>query len=148
MARFDGNGDPNSCLVLVKHWFFCFKFIYLFCVCVRETALMPEVVGLRERERENPKWALCLQCRTQFRAPQHKAESHKPWDHDLSRNQESDAEPTEPPTCLEMTIPYWVWRTHCLAILRTGRISPFFFSSHLGIKFLCQEKILIRAPQA
>ena len=27
----------------------------------------------------------------------HRARSHEPWDHDLSRNQESDDQPTEPP---------------------------------------------------
>ena len=51
------------------------KFIYLFWG-----------EGRREKERENPKQAPCHQCRTWCGAW-----SHKPWDHDLSRDQESDA---------------------------------------------------------
>ena len=37
-------------------------------------------------ERENPKQALCCQCRARPGA-----RSHKPWDHGLSQNQELDA---------------------------------------------------------
>ena len=50
--------------------------------------------GGAEREGENLKQAL----RCQHRA-WHRTQSHKPWDHDLSRNQESDAQLTEPPRC-------------------------------------------------
>ena len=39
-----------------------------------------------ERERENPKQALCCQCRAWCGA-----QSHELWDHDLSQNQESEA---------------------------------------------------------
>ena len=48
----------------------------------------------RARERENPKQAVCWQDRAHCGA-----QSHKPWDHDLSQNQEWDAQPTEPPRC-------------------------------------------------
>ena len=41
--------------------------------------------GQRERERENPKQALPCQCGAQCGA-----QNHKPWDHDLSLNQESE----------------------------------------------------------
>ena len=47
----------------------------------------------RERQRENPKLAPCSeQGRMQGSNP-------RPWDHDLSRNQELDAQPTEPARC-------------------------------------------------
>ena len=48
--------------------------------------------GQREKERENLKQALCCQLRAGLWA-----RSHKLWDHDRSRNQESDTQPTEPP---------------------------------------------------
>ena len=45
----------------------------------------------RERETRNPKQAPCCQHRAQCGSW-----PHKPWDHDLSLNQELDAELTEP----------------------------------------------------
>ena len=42
-------------------------------------------------ERENPKQAPHCECRVR-----HGAWTHKLWDHDLSKNQESEAQPTEP----------------------------------------------------
>ena len=51
-------------------------------------------VGQTERERENLKQTLYCQhrawCRTQ---------TYKTWDHDMTWNQESVAQPTEPPRC-------------------------------------------------
>ena len=44
----------------------------------------------RGRERENPKQARHCQCRAQ-----HGAQPQEPRDHDLSRDQEWDAQPTE-----------------------------------------------------
>ena len=44
-----------------------------------------------EGQRENPKQG--PHC---YHSAQHRAQSHAPGDHDLSRNQELDAEPTEP----------------------------------------------------
>ena len=43
------------------------------------------------RDRENPKQALCCQHKAQCGA-----QSHELWDHDLSWNQKSDTQPTEP----------------------------------------------------
>ena len=48
----------------------------------------------RESERENPKQASRYRHRDQ-----HRARTHKLRDHDQSGNQESDAQPTEPPMC-------------------------------------------------
>ena len=48
--------------------------------------------GAGEREAESPKQAPHCQCRAQ-----HGARSQKPWNRDLSQNQESDAQVTEPP---------------------------------------------------
>ena len=42
-------------------------------------------------EREHSKQSYHCQCRAWYRA-----RSHEPWDHDLSRNQELDAQPTKP----------------------------------------------------
>ena len=48
--------------------------------------------GGTEREGENTKQALCYQCRAWCRAW-----THEPWDQELSWNQESDGQSTEPP---------------------------------------------------
>ena len=48
--------------------------------------------GGAEREREKPKQAPHYQHRARLGA-----QTHKPWDHDLGWNQESDTWPTEPP---------------------------------------------------
>ena len=45
----------------------------------------------RDRERQNPKQALHCEHRAQ-----HGVKTHEQGDHDLSRNQETDAQPTEP----------------------------------------------------
>ena len=50
--------------------------------------------GQRKRETKNPKQAPC--CQHWARCG---AQSHKPQDHDLSQNQESEAQPTERPRC-------------------------------------------------
>ena len=42
---------------------------------------------MEKRETENPK------------QPQCGAQSHEPWDHDLSQNQQLDTQPTKPPRC-------------------------------------------------
>ena len=68
----------------------CFL-IYLF-LRETETARVGEGQRERERERENPKQAPICQHRARGGA-----RTHEPWDHDLSWNQESDAQPTEPP---------------------------------------------------
>ena len=70
------------------YWWF-FMFIYLFWERERES----EQGGAeREGERENPKQAPYCQ----HRAP-HRAWTHKPWDHDLSPDQEFHTELTEVP---------------------------------------------------
>ena len=46
----------------------------------------------REREKENPKQALHCQ-----HGAQCQAQTDQAWDHELSRNQQSDVQPTEPP---------------------------------------------------
>ena len=60
-------------------------FIYLFILRIRASG---------GGETENPKQALLCQCRAQCGAW-----SHKPWAHDLSWKQESNAWPTELPRC-------------------------------------------------
>ena len=55
-----------------------------------------ERASRRGAERENPKQLQALSC--QHRA-QCGAQTHELQDHDLSRNQESDAQRTEPPRC-------------------------------------------------
>ena len=47
----------------------------------------------RERERERTPSRLCAVSTE----PDGRLEPTKPWDHALSQNQESDAQPTEPP---------------------------------------------------
>ena len=70
------------------------KFIYF----ERESKSVCMNWGRAERERggerENLKQAPCCQCGAQRRA-----QTHKPQDHDLSQNQESNTQPTEPPRC-------------------------------------------------
>ena len=51
-----------------------------------ESACMWLGEGQREKEKENPKQAPCCQCRAQLGAW-----SYEPGNHDLSRDQESDA---------------------------------------------------------
>ena len=65
--------------------FFFVSFLkFLLILRERETAWAGEVQ--REKERENPKQAPRYQCRARCGA-----QTHEPWDHDLSWNQESDA---------------------------------------------------------
>ena len=64
------------------------------CVCVCVCVCVRAGEEQRERERENPKQAQLCQ-----RRARHGARSHKLWDHDLSWNQESDPQLTEPPRC-------------------------------------------------
>ena len=54
----------------------------------------------REKERENPKQAPQCQGRTG-----HGAGSHQPFTHALGKNQDSDAQPTEPPRCAPIPTP-------------------------------------------
>ena len=72
------------------HRFTCYEHILFSLHCEREHMCMQVSRGGAEREREgeNPKQAPSCQRRT-----------HKPRNHDLSRNQELDAPPTEPPRC-------------------------------------------------
>ena len=69
-----------------SQYLFIYLFIYLF------KYLFFCEGGGAERGRENPKRALCCQ-----HEDWSGAWSHKPWDHDLSGNQESCALVTEPP---------------------------------------------------
>ena len=63
-----------------------FKFTYLF---LRDSEWAGE--EQRESRRENLKQALhCL------RGAQRRVQTHELWDHDLNRNQESDAQPSQP----------------------------------------------------
>ena len=64
---------------------FFFKFIYF---------QRDSMSGGGQWGRENPKQAPC--CLTE---PGEELEPTKPWDHDLSQNEESDAQLTEPPRC-------------------------------------------------
>ena len=64
----------------------------------REGAQAGERVGGRERERERERRNLELGVEGATRGS-----IPKPWDHDLSRNQESDAHPSEPPWGSEVT---------------------------------------------
>ena len=63
--------------------FFSFSFVYLFIL--RERARAGKGQREREREREYPKQSLCCQP-----GAQGGAQTHEPWDHDMSWNQESD----------------------------------------------------------
>ena len=77
---------------LVEHVQVVLKFIYLFWERQRQHK-RGRGKG-RERGREKPKQAPCCQLRAWCGA-----RTHKMWDHDLSWNRESDAQPTEPPRC-------------------------------------------------
>ena len=93
---FDEVPVVHLCILMIK------KNVYLFIL--RETEREREGVhectctwvgeGQRARERENPKQAPCYQ-----RRAWHRAQSQELWDHGLSQNQESDAQPSEPCTC-------------------------------------------------
>ena len=61
-------------------------FIYVFWERAQERSIKQAGEGQGERETENPKQAPRCQHRAQCGA-----QIHKPWDHDLSENQESDA---------------------------------------------------------
>ena len=71
---------------------YLFKNVYLFILGGRESISRGE--EQRERGRECPKQAPHCQCRVRC-----EAQSQELWDRDLSRNQESDTQPTEPPRC-------------------------------------------------
>ena len=79
-------------------FFFKWKCLFIY-IWKRESKWRKSTERRRERERDNPKQAVCFQCRAGWRAW-----SHKLWNHHLSWNQELDAQPTEPPrrpqTCL------------------------------------------------
>ena len=67
-----------------------FKCLFIYFERERESEQERESWG--GAERENPKQALCYQHRAPCRAL-----SWEPWDHNLSRNQQPDTKPTEPP---------------------------------------------------
>ena len=66
-------------------------YIFFFQVFTKFTIYFEGAEGQSERERGNPKQALHCQHRAQYGV-----RSHKLRGHDLSQNQESDVEPTEP----------------------------------------------------
>ena len=76
-------------------FFLFFFFFFFFVVVVRAGE------GRAERKRDNPKQAPCCQRRAWSRAP-----SHKPWDHDLSWNQEFGPLTDCHPSTLENTFLY------------------------------------------
>ena len=63
--------------------------------------------GQRERERENPKQSPCCQHRAWF-----EAWFHKPWDHDLRWNRESEAVSAQSVKHLTLAHGSWVWALH------------------------------------
>ena len=65
---------------------FSFQPIFLSLFILRESEWEHEGGAERERERENLKQVPLCQCRARCGA-----QTHKPWDHDLSPNQESEA---------------------------------------------------------
>ena len=69
----------------------------------------------RERIKQAPRCQHRAQCGTQ---------THKPWDHDLSQNQELDAQPTEPPRQVPCHHEDFLMSSPCLEILATD--SKFF----------------------
>ena len=77
-----------------QDFFFLFLFFFLSLFVLRERK--PKKRRGRERgEKEDLRQAWCCPCRARRRA-----QTHEPGDRDLSdlsRNQESDAQPTEPP---------------------------------------------------
>ena len=75
-------------------WVFFFMFIYVVCERERDRACACAHMsrGGAEGEKETLKQAPCCQHRAWYGAW-----SHKPWDHDLSWNLESDDSPDEPP---------------------------------------------------
>ena len=74
----------KKCILLVSSCLFFFN-VYFFILRECALACMNKWGRGRERGRENPKQAACCLHRTW-----HSAQSHELWDHDLSRNQESD----------------------------------------------------------
>ena len=124
----------NLCFDLNFSYFF-FK-VYLFWKCVRES-MQASKGGRAEREKEgdgkgeNPKQSLYCQ-----HGAGCGAQSHKPWDQDLSQNQESDAQLTDQPRCLDLASPYIVLQIifpclHVLPLLARGS-APSICSSHSG----------------
>ena len=93
-------------------WFFFFFFFLSLFIWDRECACTSKEGTEREKDRENPKQAPCYQ---------HRAwrwvRSHEVWYHDLSWNQESDAQPTEPPRCLLNTSQYLMWKVGTYFVL-------------------------------
>ena len=92
-----------SGLLSTFYLFLFFKFI-LFILRKREHMRGAK----REEERQNPKKALHCGHRARCRA-----QTHKPWDYDLSQDQEFDAQLTEPPRCL---CPFFNWIVCFLSI--------------------------------
>ena len=95
---------------------FFLMFIYLFW----ETEQ-----GRAEREeRENFRQALHCQHRSLYRA-----QNHEPWNHDLSQNQESNAQPNKPPRCHWKFQPFNHMKNH-LVLLETSPCLRMGSKSH------------------
>ena len=69
-----------------------FNFLNIYLLSLKESESSRVHTRAEEGQRENPKQSPHCQCRTWCGA-----QTRELWDHDLSRNQESDAQPTEPP---------------------------------------------------
>ena len=82
--------------VCKKHLFFLSLFIDFERECAHKQGKG------RERGRENPKQAPLCQLKAQHEAP-----SHDLWEHELSWNQESDAQQPESPRCPDISISSW-----------------------------------------
>ena len=95
LARSGTRAEKNQ-VCLINSLSFLFVWVYLFIEREREKERETEQEqageGHRERKREYPKQVLCCQHRAWCRAW-----SHVLNDHDLSRDQRLDAQPTEPP---------------------------------------------------
>ena len=89
---------------------FLFNCIYLFWERERE-----KVSGGGGTGRENPKQAPHCQHRAW-----HGAQTHERTNHDLSRNQESDAQPTEPPKDPCFCVFIYLWPTVVLLIISSS----------------------------
>ena len=64
-----------------------------------------------------------------------------PWDHNLSRNQESDTQPTEPPRCPWHTpLPYYTLFFHNTKMIWIPTNTPYYFMPpHLLYYSYCLE---------
>ena len=79
--------------IIFSFLFYFYIFNFLKCLFIlRERERVSASGGGRGAESTNPKQVPNCQHRAL-----HGARTHEPWDHDLSRNQDSDASPTEPP---------------------------------------------------